>query len=83
VLADMPAATPALHRAISDKLKEMIQPQAKTMTLVRWQSRWDLRYRSDVTETVQYLIILALLCALAAVSALKDPLSFVVMFMSS
>ena len=50
------------------------------MTLVRWQSRRDPTRRINATETAQYLIIVMLLCALSAVSAVKDPLSFAAMF---
>jgi hypothetical protein len=71
---------PTRDRAVSDKVKEMIQPRAKTMTLVRWQCRRGPTHRINATESAQYLIIVMLLCALSAVSALKDPLNFAAMF---
>lgn len=57
----------------------MIQSRAKTTTLIRWQSRKDPG-EVGVSESVPYIVILALLCALSAVSAIKDPLAFAEIF---
>ena len=58
----------------------MIQSRAKTTTLIRWQSRKDPGDEVGVSESVPYIVILALLCALSAVSAIKDPLAFAEIF---
>jgi hypothetical protein len=58
----------------------MIQPRAKTTTLIRWQSRKDPIGDVSVSESVPYIVILVLLCALSVVSAVKDPLGFCEIF---
>ena len=54
----------------------MIQSRAKTTTLIRWQSRKEPSDEVSGSESVPYIVILALLCALSVVSAVKDPLAF-------
>ena len=58
----------------------MIQSRAKTMTLIRWASRKDPSDDVSASESVPYIVILVLLCALSVVSAVKDPLAFAEIF---
>jgi len=61
-------------------VNQMIQSRAKTTTLIRCQSRRDPTGDVSASESVPYIVILVLLCALSVVSAVKDPLAFAQIF---
>jgi hypothetical protein len=54
----------------------MIESRTKSITLVRWQLSKPRRQTSSVTAALPFALILALLCALSVIWAVKDPLTF-------
>jgi hypothetical protein len=53
---------------------------AKTVAVIRCRWSADHDEESGAAETVPYAIIMLLLCALSAVSAIKNPLAFAEIF---
>ena len=53
---------------------------AKTVTVIRCRWRVDQGEENGAAETVPYAVIMLLLCALSAVSAIKNPLAFAEIF---
>lgn len=58
----------------------MIDSHAKTTTFRHWQSRKRTNRSVGVAAAAPYVTILALLCLLSTVWALKDPLIFADIF---
>ena len=58
----------------------MNQSRTKPTILAPWHSSKDSRAENGTTAVLPYLLILALLCAVSVVTALRDPLSFAEIF---
>jgi hypothetical protein len=58
----------------------MIESRTKSITLARWQLSKPRRQTRGVTGALPFIMILALLCALSVVWAVKDPLIFAEIF---